>query len=76
MGRAGNLMLVEVSKLDVMRMRQMGSSLHEMSRLVKKNKSSIRRYLSDLVNYGYIFGVFCILNRMVITVFRIFFGYA
>uniref|UniRef100_A0A8R1EHI8 HTH_Tnp_Tc3_1 domain-containing protein n=1 Tax=Caenorhabditis japonica TaxID=281687 RepID=A0A8R1EHI8_CAEJA len=50
MGRAGHLTLAEQSKLDVMR--QMESSLHEMPRLVKKSRSSIRRYLSDPVSYG------------------------
>uniref|UniRef100_A0A8R1EC88 HTH_Tnp_Tc3_1 domain-containing protein n=1 Tax=Caenorhabditis japonica TaxID=281687 RepID=A0A8R1EC88_CAEJA len=50
MGRAGHLTLADQSKLDVMR--QTGSSLHEMSRHVKKSRSSIRRYLSDPVNYG------------------------
>uniref|UniRef100_A0A8R1ERF7 HTH_Tnp_Tc3_1 domain-containing protein n=1 Tax=Caenorhabditis japonica TaxID=281687 RepID=A0A8R1ERF7_CAEJA len=50
MGRAGHPTLAEQSKLDVMR--QMGSSLHEMSRLVKKTRSFIGRYLSDPVNYG------------------------
>uniref|UniRef100_A0A8R1EU84 HTH_Tnp_Tc3_1 domain-containing protein n=1 Tax=Caenorhabditis japonica TaxID=281687 RepID=A0A8R1EU84_CAEJA len=50
MGRAGHLTLAEQSKLDVMR--QMGSLLHEMPRLVKKSRSSIRRYLSDPVSYG------------------------
>uniref|UniRef100_A0A8R1E8X8 HTH_Tnp_Tc3_1 domain-containing protein n=1 Tax=Caenorhabditis japonica TaxID=281687 RepID=A0A8R1E8X8_CAEJA len=50
MGRTDHLTLAEQSKLDVMR--QMGSSLHEMPRLVKKIRSSIRRYLSDPVSYG------------------------
>ncbi|EGT43937.1 hypothetical protein CAEBREN_04762 [Caenorhabditis brenneri] len=50
MGRAALLSHAEQAKVDVMR--QMGTSLHEMARLIQKSRSAIRRYMNDPLNYG------------------------
>ncbi|CAD6196522.1 unnamed protein product [Caenorhabditis auriculariae] len=49
MGRAPILSLSEQAQVDVMR--QLGSSLHAMARLIKKSRS-IRRYLENPPDYG------------------------
>ncbi|PIC43982.1 hypothetical protein B9Z55_004510 [Caenorhabditis nigoni] len=50
MGKAPILSSTQQAQLDVLR--QMGSSIHKMSKMINKSRSSIRRYLDDPLNYG------------------------
>uniref|UniRef100_A0A8R1E9S1 Tc3 transposase DNA binding domain-containing protein n=1 Tax=Caenorhabditis japonica TaxID=281687 RepID=A0A8R1E9S1_CAEJA len=50
MGRAPLLTVAEQAQISVMH--QLGSSLHKISRYVKKSRSAIRSYLNNPLNYG------------------------